>query len=60
MGATHGYKIKNGQNPNGVQHTIAQIIIAQKCSTLSGLCYAICHSPWVSPMAMNVKPLRGL
>jgi hypothetical protein len=29
-------------------------------STLSGLCNTIYHIPWVSPMAMIVKPLRGI
>jgi hypothetical protein len=37
MGETRGYGIKNGQNPNGVQYAISQIINTQKCSTISGL-----------------------
>ncbi len=59
MGEAHGYKIKKGQNPNGVQQS-TPLFYCNKCSTPSGLCYAIRHSPWVTPMAMDIQPLRGL
>jgi hypothetical protein len=48
---------KNGQNPTGVQHAI--LYINNNGSTPSGFYYAIFHSPWILPMAMNVQPLRG-
>jgi hypothetical protein len=53
MGETRGYGIKNGQNPNGVQYAISQIINTQKCSTLLGfvrMFFYMSHGfhPWLS------------
>ncbi len=46
MGETRGYKIKNGQNPNGVQHAITKMVQPFQGCVIQ---FAIAHGfyPWL-------------
>jgi hypothetical protein len=60
MGATRGYEIQHGQNPNGVkQYNCDYFTPVKFVQPLQDWWMRFVFLPWVVPKAMQIKPLHG-